>query len=1427
MTASDPDVGALLTYTIVGGADAGLFTINPNTGALSFVNVPNRESPSDSNGDNTYEVVVRVSDGSAFDEQTFTIAINDVDEFDVTTPTDTNAAANAVDENIAIGSLVGITAFASDADATTNAVTYSLSGNPGGLFAIAPATGVVTVAAAIDREALGASVNIEVTATSADGSSQAQTFTIAINDVDEFDVTTPTDTNAAANTVDENIAIGSLVGITAFASDADATTNAVTYSLSGNPGGLFAIDPATGVVTVATAIDREALGASVNIEVTATSADGSRQAQTFTIAINDVDEFDVTTPTDTNAAANAVDENIAIGSLVGITAFASDADATTNAVTYSLSGNPGGLFAIDPATGVVTVAAAIDREALGASVNIEVTATSADGSSQAQTFTIAINDVDEFDVTTPTDTNTAANAVDENIAIGSLVGITAFASDADATTNAVTYSLSGNPGGLFAIDPATGVVTVAAAIDREALGASVNIEVTAISADGSSQAQTFTIAINDVDEFDVTTPTDTNAATNAVDENIAIGTLVGVTAFASDADATTNAVTYSLSGNPGGLFAIDPATGVVTVAAAIDREALGASVNIEVTAISADGSSQAQTFTIAVNNLDEIAPTITSGGTAAAINENSGAGQVVYTATADDSADISAGVTFSLAGTDANKFTINAITGAVTLLGNPDHETQSSYSFSVLASDGVNPATEQAVTLAVNNLDEVAPTVLSITGISSRSGNSGTATFTVTFSEQVNGVSAEDFTLFGSATSVSPFPSITGVSGSGSTWTVTVAYDGRQPANGDRGNTLGLNLNAGNNVIDSNGNVATSTSFGTPQIASLAPAGIAGEPIHLALEAPEGLIGLISMKISGVPSGWTINGGNDNGDGTWSLMTEDPSGLTVTTPADFVGAAVLAVNMSWTNVDGSMGSAYIADNVEAYAPGSPIFALSQDDNLTGSSGADQFVFAQPIGNNVVYNFDVTTDRLDLIGFAGVTSMANVQIGNDADGNAVISIGEGQSITIKGVDGALLGEANFEFNVDPVTRNGGTLTIDDGAIMPFGGSLINEGMIALGGHDSGASLEILFRGASLSGGGQLVLSDSDHNALFGGSADTVLFNIDNSIRGAGQLGAGQLILNNAGSIIADGSHALVIDTGDEVIINSGMLAAIGAGGLIIDSGLDNSGLLWANGGNVTLNAAVSGTGSALISGMATLAYAAASNMDTAFALEGDGILRLAHAADFTGTVSGFNAGDKFELADVGNATISYVSNATASGGVLTIDDGTHRSEIQLQGTYTTAGFQMTQGEDASTTISYHAILADQILTGTESDDGLVGSDGNDTLNGLVGHDVLVGGEGSDTFVFGREGGVDTITDFNGANLIQGGDVLDLRDLFQDTTGGDLSDYLAVREENGSTILSVDRDGATGDAGFQDLVLLQGTTGLHLDELQQQGNLLTHG
>ena len=155
-------------------------------------------------------------------------------------------------------------------------------------------------------------------------------------------------------------------------------------------------------------LDREA-AASHSITVRASSDDGSFNTQLMTINVNDVDEFDVGVVTDSDATANAVDENATVGTVVGITGSASDADATTNAITYSLFDNDGGRFAIDSSSGVVTVAGAIDREADGASRNITVRATSADGSFTDQVMAISINDVDEFDVGTVSDADASIN----------------------------------------------------------------------------------------------------------------------------------------------------------------------------------------------------------------------------------------------------------------------------------------------------------------------------------------------------------------------------------------------------------------------------------------------------------------------------------------------------------------------------------------------------------------------------------------------------------------------------------------------------------------------------------------------------------------------------------------------------------------------------------------------------------------------------------------------------------------------------------------------------------------------------------------------------------------------------------------------------------------------------------------------------------
>lgn len=51
-----------LTFSITGGADAGLFQIHPTTGALSFVSPPSFDAPADAGADNVYDVEVTATD---------------------------------------------------------------------------------------------------------------------------------------------------------------------------------------------------------------------------------------------------------------------------------------------------------------------------------------------------------------------------------------------------------------------------------------------------------------------------------------------------------------------------------------------------------------------------------------------------------------------------------------------------------------------------------------------------------------------------------------------------------------------------------------------------------------------------------------------------------------------------------------------------------------------------------------------------------------------------------------------------------------------------------------------------------------------------------------------------------------------------------------------------------------------------------------------------------------------------------------------------------------------------------------------------------------------------------------------------------------------------------------------------------------------
>ncbi len=86
MTATDSD-GDPLTYSIVGGADAGRFTVDPTTGALSFMGVPDFENPTDVGGNNVYDVQMQVSDGQGgTDTQLLAITVTDIQEGTVLPP---------------------------------------------------------------------------------------------------------------------------------------------------------------------------------------------------------------------------------------------------------------------------------------------------------------------------------------------------------------------------------------------------------------------------------------------------------------------------------------------------------------------------------------------------------------------------------------------------------------------------------------------------------------------------------------------------------------------------------------------------------------------------------------------------------------------------------------------------------------------------------------------------------------------------------------------------------------------------------------------------------------------------------------------------------------------------------------------------------------------------------------------------------------------------------------------------------------------------------------------------------------------------------------------------------------------------------------------------------------------------------------------
>ncbi|MBU0674244.1 MAG: hypothetical protein KJ950_06345 [Proteobacteria bacterium] len=145
---NDPDSGEILTFSISGGADAPLFTINSSSGVLTFVSGHDFGSPVDAGGNNIYEVQVTVTDtGALNDVQDLAVAV-----YNVSIPPEIisdgggdSALIEVLENRIEV---TRVKAIDDDAD---DILTYSLAGGADkSCFTIDPLAGVLTFIVAPD-----------------------------------------------------------------------------------------------------------------------------------------------------------------------------------------------------------------------------------------------------------------------------------------------------------------------------------------------------------------------------------------------------------------------------------------------------------------------------------------------------------------------------------------------------------------------------------------------------------------------------------------------------------------------------------------------------------------------------------------------------------------------------------------------------------------------------------------------------------------------------------------------------------------------------------------------------------------------------------------------------------------------------------------------------------------------------------------------------------------------------------------------------------------------------------------------------------------------------------------------------------------------------------------------------------------------------
>ena len=522
--------------------------MNASTGALTVASqaaLNFETSPS-------FSLVVKVQDNGSpilSSQATVTISLTDVNELPVI-----SNQSFSVAENSANGTLAG-TVVATDPDAGQTKTFSIVSGNTNGAFAINTSTGALTVAnsAAINFY-LNPTFNIGVKVIDSGLPSLSQTATITINILPG--INQPPVITDQSFSVSQNAPAGTSVG-QVKATDPNAGQSLVYSIISGNSDGGFAINSATGEITVTNLTvlkTKSVLAVNFIVQVQDNGSGNLSNQANVTVSFTDVNQAPVI-----NNQSFSIAENTPNGTIVE-TVLATDNDADQTKTFSIISGNLNNAFSINSATGALSVS---NSTALNFELNptfsliVKVQDNGVGNLSSQATITILLADANEAPVI-----SNQSFSIAENSAIGSAAG-TAIATDPDAGQSKVFSIISGNTNNAFAINPTSGLISVANPIGLDfELNPVYNLTVK-VEDNGnvrlSSQA-IISITLLDVNEAPVITD-----QTLSVPENSVSGTLVG-NVIATDVDASQGKTYSIVSGNTNNAFTINSTTGVLTIA---------------------------------------------------------------------------------------------------------------------------------------------------------------------------------------------------------------------------------------------------------------------------------------------------------------------------------------------------------------------------------------------------------------------------------------------------------------------------------------------------------------------------------------------------------------------------------------------------------------------------------------------------------------------------------------------------------------------------------------------------------------------------------------------------------------------------------------------------------------------------------------------